>query len=111
MKVVKAIRKMKDDYLDLVRRFPLRRLRNDQEQDQAVRILSGLVGRVDGRLSAGEREYADALGCFIREYDDRVYPLPRRKSRPLALMKSLMDDHLMGIADLVSDASTASYTR
>jgi antitoxin component HigA of HigAB toxin-antitoxin module len=91
---------VEDVYLDLVRRFPLRRLRNDQEQEEAVCILTGLVGRNHGRLASAEREYADALGFFIREYDHRAYPLLRRRRSPLELVKSLMEDHGMGSSDL-----------
>jgi HTH-type transcriptional regulator/antitoxin HigA len=91
---------MKDDYFELVRQFPLRPLRDDKEQEEAVFILSGLVGYGGRRLSSGEREYADALGCFIREYDNRVYPRPRHRMAPLALVKSLMKEHGMGVADL-----------
>jgi HTH-type transcriptional regulator / antitoxin HigA len=101
MKITKTFRiHVRDDYLDLVRQFPLRPLRDDREQQQAVYVLSGLVGRVHGRLSPGEREYADALGCFIRQYDDRVFPLPRHKSTPLELVQSLMEDHAMSSTDL-----------
>jgi len=89
-----------DDYLNLVRRFPLRPLRDDSEQEEAVHILSGLVGGLDAHLSKGEREYADALGYFIREYDARHYPLPRRKRSPLQLVKSLLEEHSMNVTDL-----------
>jgi hypothetical protein len=77
-----------DMRLDLDREF-----RNDDEHETAVRILTGLVGRAEGSLAKGEREYADALSGLIREYDARVYPLPKRRSSPLALVKLLMDAH------------------
>jgi len=58
------------DYLRLVRLFPLRVLRGDAEYEEAIRIHGRLVGRVEPKLTAGEREYADALACFIRDYDE-----------------------------------------
>jgi hypothetical protein len=44
-----------DDYLELVKAFPLRTLRSDHEHLQAVKVLTRLLGRPDGKLSAGER--------------------------------------------------------
>ena len=101
MKSIKPIRRaVSDDYLELVRELPLRPLRNDNEHDEAVRFLTGLVGAAHRRLSTGQREYADALGCIIREYDDRVYLMTRPKTTPLELVRSLMAEHGMGVADL-----------
>jgi HTH-type transcriptional regulator/antitoxin HigA len=101
MRITKTGRRaVTDDYLDLVRRFPLRPLRDDGEKDEAVLILSELVGGSGSRLSSGEREYADALGCFIREHDARHYPIRRRKIAPLQLVKSLMEDHSMSVSSL-----------
>jgi len=68
-----------NDYIELVRKFPLRLLRDDQDQDEAVKTLSGIVGRIGSKLTTGEREYADALGCIVREHDNRVYPRGKTK--------------------------------
>jgi hypothetical protein len=45
-----------DDYLDLVRAFPLRAIRSDADFAEAKRILARLLGRPDGRLSPGQRD-------------------------------------------------------
>jgi len=50
-----------DEYLELIRAFPLRALRTQAEHDEAVKILARLLGRPDGRLSSGERDYAEVL--------------------------------------------------
>ncbi len=46
---MKTIRKMSDastdDYLELVKAFPLRVIRSDQEHQDAIVVLSHLVGR------------------------------------------------------------------
>jgi HTH-type transcriptional regulator / antitoxin HigA len=84
-----------DDYLDLVRDFPLRKLRNDREHAQALKILTQLLGRPHGNLSYGQRSYAEGLALFVKEYEDRVYPFPRKKQTPLQILRSLMRDHQM----------------
>lgn len=81
-----------DDYLDLVRRFPLRPIRTDADYDQAVEILSSLVGRADDGLTPGERDYADALGQFVGTYDDAHYPIQHELKTPLARLKYLMQE-------------------
>jgi HTH-type transcriptional regulator/antitoxin HigA len=97
---LKSIRPAADDYLNLVRSFPLRKFQTDAEHAQAVRVLSHLIGKPNGRLTPGENDYAEALGQFIKEYDDRVHPFPRIKSTPLAILRYLMDQSAMNVEQL-----------
>ena len=53
----------RDAYLQLVMRFPLRPLKTEREYDAAAELLDSLVLRTD--LSAGEKDYVDALSLFI----------------------------------------------
>lgn len=92
--------KTSDDYLDLIRQFPLRRLRGDSDHDEAVRMLGRLIGRKEPQLSTGEREYTEALGMFVQEYDERVRPFPRKKSTPLQMLKYLMEQNGMNSESL-----------
>jgi len=94
MRHAKAIVEASDDYLKLIRDFPLRRLRNDAEHCEAVKILSRLLGREEP-LSAGERDYTDALGLIVQEYDGRVYPFPKERSGPLQILRYLMEQNDM----------------
>ncbi len=48
-----------DDYLNLVRRFPLRPIRTRSDYESAMQILSDLSA--DDDASAGESDYADVL--------------------------------------------------
>jgi HTH-type transcriptional regulator/antitoxin HigA len=92
----------RDDYLELVKTFPLRPLRTDVEHEQAVRILSRLTGRARPRLSSGERDYSDALARFVQDYDERAYPLLPKKRSPLERLRYLMEENTMAAADLES---------
>ncbi|HUB25193.1 MAG TPA: hypothetical protein VL992_07165, partial [Tepidisphaeraceae bacterium] len=57
--------KASDDYLDLIRAFPLRAIRSDSDFGEAKKILARLLGRPDGRLSSGQRDYAEVLGRLM----------------------------------------------
>ena len=72
-----AIRKLygktEDPYLELVRRFPLRPLRSDDELDAAVDEIDELVDRV--ALSLPERDYLDVLSDLVEAYENESVPM------------------------------------
>ena len=51
--------KTEDRYLDLIRRFPLRPLRNGAELDAAIAVIDELIDRPT--LTAPEQDYLDVL--------------------------------------------------
>jgi HTH-type transcriptional regulator/antitoxin HigA len=63
-----------DVYLDLIRRFPLRPIRTDDELAAANRVLDLLLARDE--LSADETDYLDVLGGLMERYEDEAHPLP-----------------------------------
>src|SRR5205823_283968 len=88
-------------YLELVKRFPLRPIRNEAQYDQAVEIMGNLIGRADDPgLSDGESDYADALGQFVRIYDDKHYPVGEAFKTPLEALKFLMEQCGMNTTQL-----------
>ena len=87
-----------EDYLRLVRRFPLRPLRNDREYDIAASILDELVLRDD--LSRGEDDYMDALATFVEAYDARHFPIDARQVKPLDMLGFLMEQNEMTSVEL-----------
>jgi len=91
-----------DIYLELVKAFPLRVIRSDQEHQEAVAVLSRLVGRDDEKLSDGARQYADALARFIQDYDQREYPMLTMKHSPLEKLKYVMAESGMTPGDLAA---------
>src|SRR5437763_3278710 len=90
-----------DDYLDLVRRFPLRPIRTRDEYDQASQLLLELISRENrAGLGAGEGDYVDMLTRMVREYDERHSSLLKElrakgKPTPVELLKMLMEEHQM----------------
>ncbi|HEX3358769.1 MAG TPA: helix-turn-helix domain-containing protein [Tepidisphaeraceae bacterium] len=89
-----------DDYLELVRKFPLRPIRREAEYDEAIEILKDLVGRADSGLSSGERDYTDALSQLVGIYEDANYPIEHELKTPLARLKYLIAQNDMNTTQL-----------
>lgn len=91
---------MTDEYFELVHAFPLRPLRDDREHAVAVKILSGLLGRPEGTLTDGERDYAQALARFVQDYDDRHCSFKPEQRTPLELLRYLMKQSGTSVGEL-----------
>lgn len=87
-----------DDYLELVRRFPLRPIRTADEMRDAGELLDRYVGRDD--LTAGESDYVAALAHFVHEYEGRTIRAKLRRLKPVELLKHLMAENRMNTSDL-----------
>ncbi len=97
---LKTARAGSDDYLELVRAFALRVLRDDEEHAAAVKVYIHLTGR-GVKLSAGERQYAKALAHFIADYDQREFPLISSLSQPLERLKYVLAESGTSARDLM----------
>ncbi len=64
----------RDRYLDLVREFPLRPIRSDEELDRAVRMVESLLDRRD--LVPEEEDYLEVLGDLVERYESAAHPMP-----------------------------------
>lgn len=89
-----------DDYLELIKSFPLRGIRNSQEHAEAIKFLTRLLGRPDGRLTAGQRDYADVLSRLIQDYDQHAHEFVRRQYTPREFLRFLLQENSMTVADL-----------
>jgi HTH-type transcriptional regulator / antitoxin HigA len=89
---------LKDSYLDLLRRFPLRPIRTEQAYDEAAGVLQDLFMRPD--LDGDQQDYVEILAMLIEAYDRAHYdPGPDDRS-PLDRLRGLMDDTGMSVNDL-----------
>jgi HTH-type transcriptional regulator/antitoxin HigA len=89
-----------DDYLELIKWFPLRSLHNEREHSEALKVLTRLLGRRGVRLTAGERDYAEVLGRLIDDYGARRELPVRVKYSPLEMLRYLMEQNGMNTTDL-----------
>jgi HTH-type transcriptional regulator/antitoxin HigA len=62
-----------DTYLELVRAFPLRPIRSDDDHDRAIATINALADRRD-QWGASENDYFLVLALLIERYEDEIYP-------------------------------------
>jgi HTH-type transcriptional regulator/antitoxin HigA len=62
-----------DRYLDLVRQFPLRPLRTDDDLNAAVAVIDRLIDRP--ALTAPEQDYLDVLSDLVETYEAEAVPI------------------------------------
>ena len=74
MSTVKRKGAARDRYFELVRQFPLRPLRSDEELDEAVQVVDSLVSKPS--LSEEEQDYLEVLGGLVEAYETDVHPMP-----------------------------------
>jgi HTH-type transcriptional regulator/antitoxin HigA len=73
MKITRKNRDRPDAYLELIRRFPLRPIRSEEELDRAIEIVDDLTDREELRQS--EKDYLDVLSDLIERYEEEAYPI------------------------------------
>jgi HTH-type transcriptional regulator / antitoxin HigA len=89
-------RQGRDTYIELVRRFPLKPIKNDDEHAQAAAILSELMGR---DLDAGSGDYLDALIVFVTKYEDEHHAIDEHMT-PQEALRALMSANGLRQADV-----------
>jgi HTH-type transcriptional regulator/antitoxin HigA len=67
------IGKLRDDYLELVMKYPLASLKSEGQFRGAQRVIDELLAK--SKLSAGEELYLDALSDLAAAYEDAHYPI------------------------------------
>lgn len=63
-----------DRYLDLVRQFPLRPIRSDDELGRAIDVVNSLIDQDE--LGLDEADYLEVLGDLVEKYETEHHPIP-----------------------------------
>jgi HTH-type transcriptional regulator/antitoxin HigA len=79
--------KTRDDYLNLVREFPLTSIRFDEDLEAAQDVMDRLLTK--GDLSSGQELYLDALSDLVAAYEDAHYAIPAASDADM--LKHLME--------------------
>jgi HTH-type transcriptional regulator / antitoxin HigA len=87
---------LRDTYMELVRRFPLKTIKNDDEHEQAANMISELMGRV---LDSGSGDYLDALLVLVNKYEDEHHAIDETMT-PQQALRSLMESNQLTQADI-----------
>ena len=64
---------LQDRYVALIRQFPLRPIRSDDELDEAIRVVDSLVGRP--ALAPEEQDYLLVLSDLVERYEAEAHPI------------------------------------
>ena len=98
--------KTEDQYLDLVRRFPLRPLRTDADLDAAMAVIDALIDRP--ALNAPDQDYLDVLSDLVEAYEAEMVPM-----RPVGdadLLRFLIEQKNVTQAEAAAGAGIAEST-
>ena len=93
-------RKVADDYLALVQRFPLVAIRSRAECDAAFAFIQPLAVKGEDNLTAGEADYLYAMTDLIGAFEDGNPVPPTAAVTPITTLRFLMEEHGMTAPEL-----------
>jgi HTH-type transcriptional regulator / antitoxin HigA len=85
-----------DSYMKLVRRFPLKPLKDDHEHARATEMASELIGR---DLDTGSSDYLDTLLVLINKYEDEHHAIDESLT-PRDALRALMEFNQLNQSDI-----------
>jgi HTH-type transcriptional regulator / antitoxin HigA len=91
-------------YMKLIRKFPLRPIRSEEELDRAIAMVDALGARIEG-LTGDERDYLDVLADLVEKYETDHYPEPRVD--PPAMIRELIAARGITQADVARETGIA----
>jgi HTH-type transcriptional regulator / antitoxin HigA len=90
----------RDDYLELIKQFPLRVIRNERELDAAAKVALRLAAPGEAALSDGEAEYLDVLDRLIEDYEDTFHGIALPDATPTERLRNLVTEAGLTASDL-----------
>lgn len=98
-------RAVPDTYLELIRKFPLRSIRNDSELDAAQAVLESLLRR---QLGQGGEQYFGVLTDLIEVYENKAHPIP--DASEAEVLRMLMESNGLSQARLARQVGISQST-
>lgn len=89
-----------DDYLELIKRFPLRVIRNERELDAATKVALQVAAKGEALLSEGDTEYLDVLDRLIEDYEEKYHGMVGPEATALDRLRALLSEAGMSVSDL-----------
>jgi HTH-type transcriptional regulator/antitoxin HigA len=86
-----------DAYLDLICRLPLKPIASDDEHEQAVAIITELLGR---KLGAGSSDYLDTLILLVNKYEDENHTPAGTDLSPQQALRAIMNANGLSQTDI-----------
>jgi len=96
-----AMRAPIDDFVALVREFPLRKIKTKKENRQALDFFRKVRSVGEENLSQGEIDFLQVLGALIVQFERKHYKF--EKPTPIEMLKYIMEEHGLTQNDLAAD--------
>lgn len=90
----------------LIKRFPLRPIHNEKENELAAEICDEFTARID-KLCQAEQDYLEVLSDLITKFESR-WDSEDLNMSPSELIKYLMEENALNQSDLIEDFGSAS---
>ena len=101
---MKVAYKADKKYLKCIKRFPLRPLRSDEENEMAAEICDQLLDEFDS-LSEQEHDYFEVLSKLVEEYESRWQ---EEEASPRELLVFLMEQNQLTQTALIAEFGSSS---
>jgi HTH-type transcriptional regulator/antitoxin HigA len=89
-----------EDYLEAVKKFPLKIITNSQQNEKALVRFEELIHASNrGKLSPGESDYMDVLSLLIRDYESTIHTFEKPEGREM--VRFFMQQHELKQRDMV----------
>ncbi len=105
MEFMTSRRKIADEFLKLIHRFPLRPITDEKTAFEASDFYSELLMKGDD-LTQVEDDYLAILGALMREYESEHSILRTKPNSPRRILKSFMKDHELSQSELARQIGT-----
>ena len=89
-----------DDYMDLIKRFPLAPIRNARQLAQAHKVIDALSILGEDRLTPGQMDYLLVLGDLTAAYESPSVDEMTNDVTGLDLLKHLAEEHALSASDV-----------
>lgn len=95
-------------YLQWIKRFPLRPIEAEEENDAALEILSEMIDLGNNnQLTMAERAYMQVLSSLIDTFEEKAYKFDYVP--PRELLRFLMDENGLRQIDLVAELGSQGF--
>ena len=89
-----------DDYLELIKRFPLIPIKSDKHLKEAHKIIDELSILGEERLTPGQMDYLLVLGDLTAAYEADAFEALTKDVTGLVVLKHLVEENGMSASDV-----------
>lgn len=91
---------IRDDYLELIKRFPLAPIRDDGQLREAYKVIEELSIVDEDRLSDGQADYLEVLSDLTIKYEQTQHPMELSQMDSIDVLKYLLEENHLSASDL-----------